>query len=497
MKKTTVNTPSIMKTVIAVTALTVLYFIQLNNYLLFHGLTEIFSIIIAFCIFIISWNGRRYLHDNSLAVIGTSYLFIAFLDILHTLGYNGMGVFRDYQFYANQLWIAARGLESVSLFTAFSLSGKKERISFSSLLAIYLAITSALLYSIFFSDIFPVCFIEGKGQTEFKIISEYIIISILAGSMIQLYRKRSFYSGDTFRSLAWSIIFTVISELSFTFYVSNYGFSNMVGHYSKIISFYFIYKAIVIKSIQEPYDLIFHELTRQRESLQKSDRLKTGLFSIISHDLLSPFSGVASLLQLLDDEFDSFPRDELKASIGDIRRSVDSTSLLLFNLLNWSRLEMGGHQLRKSTFQLKELIRSAAEPLLPLYEKKGVAAFIDIPSSIQVHADRDTLLVVARNILSNALKFSYPGSEVRVEVVTEKNFILVSFEDRGTGMELTPDMFSSPVMTSKSGTLDEKGSGLGLNLIRRYTEENGGTVHIESTPGSGSKITLRFPAVAD
>jgi len=485
----------LLKTVTVIIVFIILYFTYLNNFLLFHGLAEIFSIVIAFCIFIISWNGKKYLRNNSLIFIGVSYLFVGFLDILHTLGYTGMGVLPDCQYCASELWIASRGMQSLSLFIAFAFSGKTIRISFLNLIAVYTVITSAILYSIFFSSLFPVCFIDGKGQTGFKIISEYIIIAVLLGSLIQLYSKRLFYSEDTFRSLVWSIIFTIFSELAFTFYVNIYGFSNMVGHYSKIISFYFIYKAIVIKSIQEPYDLIFHELNEQREELERSDRLKTGLFTIISHDLISPFSGISSLAQVIDDDFEDYPQNDLKAYIGEIRKSVDSTSMLLYNLLNWSKLEMGGHRLCRETFSLKDLIDSAAQPFLPLYKKKGVIPVINIQPSIKLQVDKDTFLVAARNILSNALKFSYPGGEVRVEAITGKNNLLIVFKDSGTGMEVKPDLFNSPVGISKSGTSDEKGSGLGLNLIRRYTEENGGTIKIESSPGAGTKIILQFPLI--
>ncbi len=492
MKNTHENNELIFKVVITLFFFITLYFIQLYNYLLFHGLTEVFSIVIAFCISMIAWNGRKYIENTALVVLGISYFFIGLLDILHTLSYNGMGVFTGNHYYANQLWIAARVMEAISLFTVFSIAGNRVRTSFPIIFMIYSAVTGAFIYSIFFSSIFPVCFVEGYGQTKFKIYTEYVICTVLAGTMYQLYRNRNYYSSSTFRYLLLSIIFTIISEISFTIYINNYGISNMVGHFSKIISFYYIYKAIIIKSISEPYDTIFHELNEQRNDLQKSDMLKTGLFSIISHDLNSPISGISSLIQLLDDEFDSFDKNELKERISEIRKSMDSTAMLLYNLLNWAKLELGGHKLRQESYNLKKLLDEALEPLIPLFSKKNVKPEADIPSGLMLFVDRDTFLVAARNILSNALKFSYPGDEVKISASAEGDTATVVFEDRGTGMTITGDLMTQAVGVSKTGTSDEKGSGLGMNLIRRFIEENGGSVLIASSPGIGTKITLRF-----
>ena len=97
----------------------ILYWISLYNYLLFHSLAEIFSILIAAVIFIIAWNARKFITNNFLIFLGVAYLFVALLDLLHTLGFKGMEIFLDYDYYANQLWIAARYLESISFLAAF------------------------------------------------------------------------------------------------------------------------------------------------------------------------------------------------------------------------------------------------------------------------------------------------------------------------------------------------------------------------------------------
>jgi len=245
-----------------------LYLTSLYSYPLFHSLAELFSIVIACGIFIIAWNARRFLDQHYLLFIGIAYLFVAFLDIIHTLAYKGMGVFKGFD--ANlptQLWIIARYMESISLLIApyyLKRSLKVDRV-----FIVYLLTTILLLLSIFSWDLFPNCFVEGKGLTPFKITSEYIISSILGASMIVLWVNRQALDPKVFQLVIWSIVTTIISELVFTFYISGYGLSNLIGHYFKIISFYFIYKAIIETGLTKPYDFLFRNLKLSKEEVQR------------------------------------------------------------------------------------------------------------------------------------------------------------------------------------------------------------------------------------
>lgn len=244
-----------------------LYFTTWKSYLLFHSLSEIFSVVVAFAVFMIAWNSRKYIESTYLLFIGVSYLFVGFLDILHTLSYKGMAIFTDYDYYANQLWIAARGMESLSLLYAFRYLYRDYKPDGLKLLAAYTVITALLTASIFHWKIFPVCFVEGVGQTPFKIYSEYAICTILMVCVLLLFRNRGKFEASIWRLVLLSLIFTIISELAFTFYISNYGLSNLVGHYFKIFSFIAIYVALVQNGVQNPYNLIFRELSEANLSL--------------------------------------------------------------------------------------------------------------------------------------------------------------------------------------------------------------------------------------
>jgi diguanylate cyclase (GGDEF)-like protein/PAS domain S-box-containing protein len=237
-----------------------LYLTTLYSYLLFHSLAEVFSIVIAFSIFILAWNCRDVIDNSYLLFLGIAYLFVGFIDIIHTLSYAGMGVFSG--FGANlptQLWIAARYLQSISLFIAyFILEKRKVKINF--ILLGYTIVLSLLFLSIFYWKIFPACFIEGTGLTPFKKISEYIISLILAASLFFLLKKKDKFDRKVLYWLVISILLTIASELAFTFYISVYGLSNLVGHIFKILAFYFIYRAIVMTGLTQPQALLYRNL---------------------------------------------------------------------------------------------------------------------------------------------------------------------------------------------------------------------------------------------
>ncbi|MGC8720342.1 MAG: MASE3 domain-containing protein [Thermodesulforhabdaceae bacterium] len=246
---------------------------SLHSFLLYHSLVELFSSVIGFTIFVMAWNLRDRMDNNYLLFIGIAYFFVALVDLLHTLAYKGMGVFIGFD--ANlptQLWITARYLESLSLLIApFFLERRRLRVGTTFL--VISAILSIVLFSIFYLKVFPDCFIEGKGLTAFKKVSEYIICGILAASLVLLLKKKDKFPVNVLNWLIMSIVATIIQELAFTFYVSVYGLSNFIGHIFKVISFYFVYKGIVETGLKRPYEFLWRELKQSEEKVrQERDR---------------------------------------------------------------------------------------------------------------------------------------------------------------------------------------------------------------------------------
>lgn len=251
---------SATKTVMYGGSLVILFLVSQKNYLLFHSLAELFSIVIAFGIFVIGWNSRKYYKNNYLLFIGIAYLFVAFFDTLHTLAYKGMAVFKGYDDnnIPPQLWLVARYMESVALLLApffFSRLVRQWRI-----ISVFTAVSAIAIYAIFLSNIFPDCFVTGSGLTTFKIGSEYLIDLILCAALYLLHKKREHFEPGVLRLLTLSIVCTMATELCFTVYVHLYGISNLVGHFFKILSFWFMYRAIIETSLGKPYDLLFREL---------------------------------------------------------------------------------------------------------------------------------------------------------------------------------------------------------------------------------------------
>ena len=256
--------------ILGVAILLGLYMTSIYSYLLFHSLVEVFGIIVIVSISIIAWHSRSFIGNNYFIFIGVGYLFIAAMTLLHTLAYKGMGVFTGYDAnLSTQLWIATRYLESITFLIAPLFIGRKLKMNI--IFSGYAIITGILITSIFYWNIFPDCFIEGVGLTAFKKMSEYVISLILLSSIYLLLQKRSNFDKEVLYLLIVALMLNVFAELAFTFYISVYGFSNLVGHFLRLISYYLIYKAIIEKALTKPYDLLFRSFKKNEMSLQKSN----------------------------------------------------------------------------------------------------------------------------------------------------------------------------------------------------------------------------------
>ncbi|MEJ2249690.1 MAG: MASE3 domain-containing protein, partial [Candidatus Lokiarchaeota archaeon] len=238
------------------------------DFLIFHSFAEIFSVIIMGGIFIIGWNTHKYSNSSFFLILGISSAFIGFFDLLHTLSYQGMGVFNG--FTANlptQLWIVARYLQSISLFLAIVMLNKDIRRK---LWFITYSVICTILLILIFTKVFPQCYIQGYGLTLFKIISEYVVIGILIISIILLYRKRNQFDRNVFILLILSNFIMILSEFFFTLYVDVFGTFNYVGHLLKIVEFYLIYKGIIQIGLRFPFRSLLRKIKQSEEYLRES-----------------------------------------------------------------------------------------------------------------------------------------------------------------------------------------------------------------------------------
>ncbi|MBS3909976.1 MAG: SpoIIE family protein phosphatase [Actinobacteria bacterium] len=267
-----------VQVIAAAAVLAGLYASSLYNYLLFHSLVELFSVVIAAGIFMVAWNSRKFIENDYLLLLGIAYLFVGGVDLIHTLAYKGMNIFPGFD--ANlptQLWILARYMQSVSLLLAPVFLVRK--LNYRVAAIAYAGVSVLALLAIFEWGIFPDAFIEGTGLTTFKVASEYIISTILLVSLYLLYKRKAFFDAGVLRLLAASILVTVASEMAFTLYTDPYGFSNLTGHFLKIVAFYLVYRALIETGLARPYSLLFRNLKLSEEALRESEDKYRNLFT--------------------------------------------------------------------------------------------------------------------------------------------------------------------------------------------------------------------------
>lgn len=482
-----------------------------RNYLLFHTLAELFSIVIAGCIFMFAWTSRRMLANDYLLFIGIAYLFIAGLDLLHTLSYKGMGVLDvDEANVATQLWIAARYLESLTLlagpvFLARRLRPALAFIGFSLVLAL-------IIGAIFYWELFPDCFVAGQGLTLFKIVSEYVIcLLLLAAGGFLLYLRR-YFEARVLRILVAAILFTVFAELSFTTYVSVYGWANFTGHLLKITSYYLIYLAIIETGLNRPYSLLFRELKQSQqeekrawEELQQqhaallrseahlkktaeqlavsNQELKQFAF-VVSHDLKAPLRTITGFLNLLarhylgklDAKADEFIR---LATEGAVRMEQLITDILVL-----SRVESHGKPFE--WLDSKEPLTRALKNLQgEIEEKRAEVTFGQLP---RVWADRNQLMQLFQNLIGNGIKFSKPGEPPRIHIAASEQKGAWKFQviDHGLGFDSQDNERIFEIFQRLHTTREYPGTGIGLAICKKIVERHGGRIRVESEPGRGT-----------
>ena len=257
-----------------------LFIIQRSNYLLFHALVEILSILVAAAVFIIVWNTRAQLEQSFIVLLGVGYLFVGGVDLLHVLSYKGMGVFPNAGVdLPTQLWLFGRYLEAASLLGAgivgFAVTERydvdvawtERRIL--ALMACYAVVVGIGLASIFRFGWFPQAYADGRGLTRFKIASEYLIMALFAASFGLLYRYRATFNRRTFQLIAASILLAIGSEFAFTAYVDVYGLSNAIGHVLKLGSFSLLYLSVVKTGLKEPQKTLYRTLAQREAEARK------------------------------------------------------------------------------------------------------------------------------------------------------------------------------------------------------------------------------------
>jgi two-component system, sensor histidine kinase and response regulator len=237
-------------------------------------------------------------------------------------------------------------------------------------------------------------------------------------------------------------------------------------------------------------------IEEQNEQLNRHNANKDRLFSIISHDLRSPFQGLLGLTQILHEELDTMEHDEISEYIGMIHQSSSKFYNLLENLLQWTIVERGQIDFNPEPIRILNVITEIIELYSAVSRHKDIRYEIEADGSLHLYSDLNALQTILRNLVSNAIKFSNPGGTVKIKATANGQFTELGIIDAGVGME--PDsaakIFDIEHMKSRPGTQNEKGSGLGLLITKSLIERGGGSIRVESTPGKGSAFYFTQPA---
>ncbi len=237
------------------------------------------------------------------------------------------------------------------------------------------------------------------------------------------------------------------------------------------------------------------KLAEANTRLEEEVATKDKFFSIISHDLRSPFTALLGYTRMIDDDFDSFSREELQEAIKALHSTSENLFELLEGLLTWSRIQRGILELNPENVNLNEVVNELFELMYPVADKKQIALINETLPNTMVYADPDMLRGIIRNLVSNSLKFTPEGGTVSIKHSAEENVDLITVSDTGIGIDKDDldKIFRIDVHHTTPGTNNEPGTGLGLILVKELVEKHGGEIKIESEKGKGTNITFTLP----
>jgi two-component system, sensor histidine kinase and response regulator len=232
----------------------------------------------------------------------------------------------------------------------------------------------------------------------------------------------------------------------------------------------------------------------QRE-LREANAAKDKFFSIIAHDLRSPFTALVGMAQYLAGGIDKLDPATAKELLEGMHKSSKNAFNLLENLLEWSRVQTGRVPMQPKDVDLYELLEESRALLQVNRENKELTIENKLQKGEVAWADENAVHTIFRNLLSNAIKFTPKGGIITVYGRRMKNRVAIMIKDTGTGMnsETMEKLFRIDRRSSTQGTEKEKGSGLGLILCKEFVERNFGELSVESEPGKGTLFSFTLP----
>lgn len=491
------------------TSLVLLSCTSLYSFLLFHTFAELIGVGVALGIFFITWNSRDSIDNQYYLFVGICHLFIATISLLHALSYRGMNVFIGHDSnLPTQLWIMTGYFQCITFLIAPFFFKKRVEPNF--MLAIGFLLTTAVSIMIF-KGWFPDCFIEGKGLTPFKKISEVLICLGLLISIIPVWKNCELMNRTLVNKLTAALIFNALSRVAFVFYVSVYGVSNLLGHCFYLIYIYFIYRMIIEESLIRPHNILFSRLNLQKEALEEAgrnleakvaDRTKKleevnanltisnrnleDFAYIVSHDLREPLRGISNLAGILLDEKAEKLGDEGCYMLNTLVKLAKRQEDMIEAILQYSRVS---RMVPETTeVDLNSLVQEIQENLQAAFQESQ--AQIRVMQILpKVNFDRTFITLIFSNLISNAIKFNDKEKKIiEIGVLnTKEKSPTFYIKDNGIGI---PQKHQEKIFTIFK-RLHHKdayggGTGVGLAIVKNIIDTCGGQIWLESREGFGS-----------
>ncbi|WKV11795.1 sensor histidine kinase [Marivirga harenae] len=341
-----------------------------------------------------------------------------------------------------------------------------------------------ILIALFVSTVFFLHYHFNEDPAFDIFLSNILMVLIFITSTIM---------GMRFR---YAILVNTVNFAAYILYIENINYSLIAER--QISQLFVIYMVGILASYileRQKMTSFIHknELDLEVQKVDELNRVKNKLFSIISHDLRGPIVSLKGIVGLY--KKGAVTVDEFKQLTNNLEDDLNNSSNLLDNLLAWSKSQLQGLDINKGRVNLQEELSMLKNLFSSQLKSKGISLDIDLEDQQEIVVDKETIQIVFRNILSNAIKFTPLGGKISV---TSKNdddgMIAISFTDSGIGMP--PEKLDNLFQINKNtliGTSSASGAGIGLLLVKEFVELNNGDIAVSSALGKGTTFKIRLP----
>lgn len=471
------------------------------HYLPVHTILEIIGILTCFAAFVLSWATAQTARATSILFLGLTSFAVGWLDIAHTLSFAGMPDFvtpsgPDKAIY---FWIASRLTDAAAfLFVALTVLRPVNVARWRTPLFWGLTLWATFWFVLVlgFQQILPPMFVPGLGLTPLKVFLEWstLVISAAAGAVfvvhaLNVQRRSGALEAASLHSLACAALMFAFSGVFFTAYRDVDDLYNLMGHVYKAIAYGFVYRALFIECVFQPYE----KIQRLATEAAAANDAKSRFLANVSHEFRTPLGIISGYAELL---VNSKPLDkEGKDWSETIRKQSDQLRVLIDDLLDLSKAESESLTVQWHLIPLEAFVKEVMDPFKLLTSKKGLKMQLvcetDLPARFATDPHRLRQILV--NLLGNAVKYTSEGEiEIALRSVSNED-VEISITDTGVGIDShrVDDLFRPFSQIDDSISRRVGGTGLGLALSKRLASLLGGDLRLDrSALGKGSTFTL-------